>query len=142
MDLDVIFDKLFVFRSLYFMVSGVVLVSLLCGGVVAQNAAIAIENSYNILWKIMTSVLGLHCVGFSVCYLASKKLFGLPERVARTISIETGMQNSALAVVLARSVMSSDPSQAAIVGLACLPGALSATAHSCLGSALAVFWLG
>ena len=44
MDLDVIFDKLFVFRSLYFMVSGVVLVSLLCGGVVAQNAAIAIEN--------------------------------------------------------------------------------------------------
>jgi len=128
------------FVGRYASFAGVLLVSLLCGGVVAQNAAMAIENSSNILGKIIVSVLGLHTVGFGVGYLASKKLFGMPERVARTISIETGMQNSALAVVLARSVMGSDPSAAAMVSLACLPGAFSATVHSCLGSALAVFW--
>jgi BASS family bile acid:Na+ symporter len=42
------------------------------------------------------------------------------------------MQNSALAIVLAKS-MGADP-------LSYLPGALSATAHSCLGSGLATFW--
>ena len=57
---------------------------------------------------------------------------GFGERTARTISIETGMQNSALAVVLAKS-MGADP-------LSYLPGALSATAHSCLGSGLAAIW--
>ena len=61
-----------------------------------------------------------------------KKLFRFSERTARTISIETGMQNSALAVVLAKSI-GADP-------LSYLPGALSATAHSCLGSALAAYW--
>lgn len=61
-----------------------------------------------------------------------RKVFGLGERTARTIAIETGMQNSALAVVLAKSI-GADP-------LSYLPGALSATAHSCLGSGLAAFW--
>jgi BASS family bile acid:Na+ symporter len=42
------------------------------------------------------------------------------------------MQNSALAVVLAKSI-GADP-------LSYLPGALSATVHSCLGSALAAYW--
>lgn len=132
--------KLAKFVSRYASFAGVVLVSLLCGGVVAQNATMTLGSSSKILWQIIGSVLGLHTIGFGVGYLASKRIFGLPERVARTISIETGMQNSALAVVLARSVLSADPANASIIGLACLPGALSATAHSCLGSALAVFW--
>jgi BASS family bile acid:Na+ symporter len=59
---------------------------------------------------------------------------GFNEKTCRTISIETGMQNSALAVVLARSIGA--PS------IASLPGALSATAHSCLGSILAAYWRG
>jgi hypothetical protein len=42
------------------------------------------------------------------------------------------MQNSALAIVLAKS-LGADP-------VLYLPGALSATAHSCLGSGLATFW--
>lgn len=120
--------------------AGVLLVSLLCGGVVAQNAGIAVVGSPNILSTIIFSVLGLHGIGFALGYLASKKLFGLSEKVSRTICIETGMQNSALAVVLARSVIGYDPALASVVGLACLPGAFSATVHSCLGSALAVFW--
>jgi BASS family bile acid:Na+ symporter len=74
----------------------------------------------------------LHSIGFLVGYLVPR--FGLKytEKTARTISIETGMQNSALAVVLAQSI-GAHP-------LAALPGALSATVHSCLGSILAAYW--
>ncbi len=135
--------KLANFVGRYASFAGVILVSLLCGGVVAQNAALAASTAGvdGIMMKIVASVLGLHTIGFGVGYLASKKIFKLPEQVARTISIETGMQNSALAVVLARSVVAGTGADAAsLVSLACLPGALSATAHSCLGSALAVVW--
>jgi len=128
------------FLGRYASFAGVLLVSLLCGGVVAQNAAMTVGSGSNILKRVILSVLGLHTVGFGVGYFASKKLFGLSERVSRTISIETGMQNSALAVVLARSVVGSDPTLASLASLACLPGAFSATVHSCLGSALAVYW--
>ncbi len=41
------------------------------------------------------------------------------------------MQNSALAVVLANSLGKPE---------AAIPGAISATVHSCLGSMLAAFW--
>ena len=47
---------------------------------------------------------------------------------------------TALAVVLARSVMGGEGVAPAVAAMACLPGAFSATAHSCLGSALAVYW--
>ncbi len=47
-------------------------------------------------------------------------------------SIETGMQNSALAVVLAQHFPNPPVSS--------LPGALSATCHSLLGSSFAAIW--
>lgn len=123
---------------------GVLLVALMCGGVVSQNAAFALSAGggvgASLLVRIMGAVLGLHSVGFLMGYLSSKKLFGLSESAARTISIETGMQNSALAVVLARSLMGGEGVAPAVAAMACLPGAFSATAHSCLGSALAVYW--
>ena len=83
---------------------------------------------------IVSSVLALHTVGFLAGYLVPRKFLNFGERTSRTISIETGMQNSALAVVLARSIGA--PS------IASLPGALSATAHSCMGSILAAYWRG
>ena len=76
--------------------------------------------------------LKTHSLGFASGYLVPRRVFGFSERTARTISIETGMQNSALAVVLAKSI-GADP-------ISYLPGALSATAHSCLGSGLAAYW--
>jgi len=81
---------------------------------------------------LILSVLLLHSLGFALGYVIPKLGFQQSEKSCRTISIEVGMQNSALAVVLARSIGA--PS------IACLPGALSATAHSCLGSTLAAFW--
>lgn len=111
----------------------VVLVSLICGGVVSQNSAMFLESSV-VLPIIAGSVVALHCIGFAMGYLIPKRILKMDEQTSRTISIETGMQNSALAVVLARSI-GAPP-------LASLPGALSATAHSCLGSILAGYWHG
>mmetsp|Transcript_25309 Transcript_25309/g.31185 ORF Transcript_25309/g.31185 Transcript_25309/m.31185 type:complete len:509 (-) Transcript_25309:243-1769(-) len=128
--------------------AGVILVSLLCGGVVAQNASLFLPGGgatgvvgSSIVKNILISVLSLHTVGFAMGYLLPRKLFKLSETTARTISIETGMQNSALAVVLAQSVIATSASQSqGLLSLAMLPGAMSATAHSCLGSILAVYW--
>jgi len=132
--------------------ASVVLVALICGGVVAQNVSTMVgTGSMSLLPTILKAVLCLHTIGFMVGYLVPKAILFARhsrsnsntkddtsditrnrERTSRTISIETGMQNSALAVVLARSI-GADP-------LASLPGALSATVHSCLGSILAAYW--
>mmetsp|Transcript_18212 Transcript_18212/g.39702 ORF Transcript_18212/g.39702 Transcript_18212/m.39702 type:complete len:422 (-) Transcript_18212:1402-2667(-) len=118
--------------------ASVILVALICGGVVAENAALLFSTSSSggarLVPLIVSSVLGLHSVGFLAGYLVPRRGLGFGERTSRTISIETGMQNSALAVVLARSIGA--PS------IASLPGALSATAHSCMGSILAAYWRG
>lgn len=118
--------------------ASVVLVALICGGVVAENAPLLISTTTSggmgLIPLIVSSVLGLHTMGFLVGYLVPRKLLGFGERTSRTISIETGMQNSALAVVLARSI--------GAASITSLPGALSATAHSCMGSILAAYWRG
>lgn len=111
--------------------ASVLLVSLICGGVVAQNSVMFLQSS-SLIPLIVGSVLALHCVGFLVGYLVPRWGLRFSEMTSRTISIETGMQNSALAVVLARSI--------GAPAVASLPGALSATAHSCLGSILAGYW--
>jgi BASS family bile acid:Na+ symporter len=118
-----------------------VLVALICGGVVAQNTVeLRAGPAASLLPDVVRSVLALHGLGFALGYVLPARLLrrrqggGAAElqRTARTVSIEVGMQNSALAVVLARSI-TSNPAAA-------LPGALSATAHSCLGSLLAAVW--
>ncbi|MCU0794150.1 MAG: bile acid:sodium symporter family protein, partial [Opitutaceae bacterium] len=57
---------------------------------------------------------------------------GFPEVVRRTVSIEVGMQNSGLGVVLARNNFA-DP-------LTAVPCAISSVAHSLIGSLLAGWW--
>ena len=111
--------------------ASVLLVSLICGGVVALNSAMFLA-SRTLIPLIVGSVLSLHCLGFLVGYFIPRWGLGFSEMTSRTISIETGMQNSALAVVLARSI--------GAPAVASLPGALSATVHSCLGSILAGYW--
>lgn len=113
--------------------ASVLLVSLICGGVVAQNAAsMAMTVGESFLNVALLSVFLLHCIGFAAGFIIPRYAFKCDERTSRTVSIETGMQNSALACVLAKSI-SGDP-------LMSLPGALSATMHSCLGSILAAYW--
>ncbi|GKY94943.1 hypothetical protein MPSEU_000459200 [Mayamaea pseudoterrestris] len=113
----------------------VILVSLICGGVVAETVPLLLSGASGgaaVTKRVALAVTSLHTLGFAAGYLVPKYVFGRSETTSRTISIEVGMQNSALAVVLARS-LGAPP-------LASLPGALSATAHSCLGSMLAAYW--
>jgi BASS family bile acid:Na+ symporter len=111
--------------------SSVLLVAIICGGVMAKNAA-AVLTLGSSFPQIMAAVVGLHTIGFVAGYSLPKFAGGFGESTSRTISIETGMQNSALAVVLAQSI-GAPP-------LAALPGAISALTHSCLGSLMAAYW--
>ena len=70
--------------------------------------------------------------------MVNKKIFipirhvWFAEKDRRTVSIEVGMQNSALGVVLATAHFA-DP-------LVAVPCAISATVHSCVGSLVAGAW--
>lgn len=101
--------------------------AMIIGSIVGQSSA-AIRASGGIL---LLGVTLLHGGGFALGYLFSRLVRYSP-KVARTISIEVGMQNSGLGVVLARSHFP-DP-------LTAVPGAISAVCHSVLGSVLAGFW--
>lgn len=76
------------------------------------------------------AVFVLHAGGFLLGYLFAR-LFKIPELQARTISIEVGMQNSGLGVVLAMKHLTA---------LAALPCAISSLVHSLVGSLLAALW--
>lgn len=102
-------------------------VALICASIVGGSAE-AIRTSGG---RLLLAILLLHLGGFLLGYLVSR-LFGYPRVVARTVSIEVGMQNSGLGVVLARRHFA-DP-------LTAVPGAISAVCHSVLGSLFAGFW--
>ena len=80
---------------------------------------------------LLLAVFLLHAGGFFLGYLFARVL-GYDRIIARTISIEVGMQNSGLGAVLARRHFA-DP-------LTALPCAISATFHSVIGSILAGIW--
>ncbi len=82
-------------------------------------------------WSLLLAVFGLHAGGFFLGYVFS--MFVAKDVSARrTISIEVGMQNSGLGVVLARNNFP-DPATA-------LPSAISSATHSLIGSVLAGIW--
>jgi BASS family bile acid:Na+ symporter len=106
----------------------VLMIALICGSIIAQNAA-AVRGAGALL---LVAIVLLHVVGFGLGHLFAR-LLGYPTRIARTISIETGMQNSGLGVVLAQKHFAAEP-------LTAVPGAISALAHSVIGSILAAWW--
>ncbi|XP_020573615.1 probable sodium/metabolite cotransporter BASS2, chloroplastic [Phalaenopsis equestris] len=83
------------------------------------------------LGLVILSILLLHFVGFFVGYLAAA-VGGFREKQRRAISIEVGMQNSSLGVVLATSHFSSP--------MVALPAALSAVIMNIMGSTLGLIW--
>ncbi len=107
----------------------VLAIVLIVASVIGQSAD-AILNSGGILFS---SVVLLHGGGFLLGYFLAR-VFGYEEAIRRTVSIEVGMQNSGLAVVLARQHFA-DP-------LTAVPGAISSVVHSVVGSFLAARWRG
>jgi BASS family bile acid:Na+ symporter len=105
----------------------VLTIALICSSIIGQSAR-AIRDS---AFELLLSVFVLHAAGFALGYAASR-LFGFDEDVARTVSIEVGMQNSGLGVVLARRHFA-DP-------LTAVPCAISSVFHSVIGSVLAGIW--
>ncbi|KAK1374231.1 putative sodium/metabolite cotransporter BASS2, chloroplastic [Heracleum sosnowskyi] len=77
------------------------------------------------------AVLLLHFAGFFVGYI-SASVAGFRETQRRAISIEVGMQNSSLGVVLATAHFSSS--------MVALPPAISAVIKNIMGSSLGYFW--
>ncbi|KAI7990137.1 Protein TSS, partial [Camellia lanceoleosa] len=83
------------------------------------------------LGVIILSVLLLHAAGFFVGYI-SAAISGFREPQRRAISIEVGMQNSSLGVVLATSHFASP--------MVALPPAMSTVLMNIMGSSLGFFW--
>ncbi len=102
-------------------------VAMICGSIVATSAETILAHGGTLL----VAVVMLHSLGFGLGY-AFAKVFGYDRLVCQTTSIEVGMQNSGLAVVLARQNFA-DP-------LTAVPGAISSVVHSVIGSILAGIW--
>jgi BASS family bile acid:Na+ symporter len=105
----------------------VVVIALICASIIGQSADSFLQSGT----RLIGAVALLHGGGFALGYIAARAI-GYDAIVARTISIEVGMQNSGLGAVLARRHFA-DP-------LTALPAALSATMHSVIGSVLAGIW--
>ncbi|MBN2964764.1 bile acid:sodium symporter family protein [Sulfurospirillum sp. T05] len=96
--------------------------------VIALNQPkIATVGALIFLGVVLHNLLGL-LIGYLV-----PKLLGYDTKTCRTIAIETGMQNSGLAVALAGKYFAATP-------LSALPGALFSVWHNISGSLLAGFW--
>ena len=105
----------------------VIAIVLICSSIIGQRA----EEILGAAVPLLVSVALLHLGGFLLGYGLAWVL-GYAEQVRRTVSIEVGMQNSGLAVVLANRHFL-DP-------LTAVPGAISAVTHSVIGSFLAAIW--
>ena len=105
----------------------VVVIALICGSIIGHSAE-AIKASAA---RLLAAVLLLHAGGFALGYFWAR-ILGYDRLIRRTLSIEVGMQNSGLGVVLARKHFA-DP-------LTATPCAISSVFHSVIGSLLAAGW--
>ncbi|TDU66628.1 BASS family bile acid:Na+ symporter [Prosthecobacter fusiformis] len=98
------------------------------GGIVAQSA----DSMVAYAGKLSIAVLVLHLLGFILGYVVSK-VFGYSDVIARTVSIEVGMQNGGMAAMLAKKHFAVHP-------LAAVPAVFSALMQNVLGALLAAYW--
>ena len=103
-------------------------VCVICAVVFAANADTILTHG----GELILAVALLHGGGFLIGYQFAQ-IFGCHTQSARTISIEVGMQNSGLAIVLAKQAFPMLP-------LAPVVGAISVLMHSLVGSSLAALW--
>ncbi len=101
----------------------VMAITLIVASIIGSSRAQILSGGVSIIAAVFT----LHTGGFLFGYLFAR-LLSIPETQARTISIEVGMQNSGLGVVLAMKHLTA---------LAAVPCAISSLMHSLIGSLLA-----
>lgn len=105
----------------------VIFIVLIVGSIVASGREAILKAGFSLIGAVFT----LHALGFFFGYLFTK-LITKKEMEARTISIEVGMQNSGLGVVLAKSNFANP--------LVAIPSAISSVFHSLIGSCVAAWW--
>jgi len=98
------------------------------GGIVAASAEAIAAN----FGRLALAALLLHLFGFGLGYLVTK-LFRFPESIARTVSIEVGMQNGGMAAALAKQHFAAMP-------LAAAAGVFSGVMQNIVGGLLASWW--
>jgi BASS family bile acid:Na+ symporter len=106
----------------------VILVMMICSSIIGQQSDVIRQSGF----ALLGSVACLHLFGFAAGY-GFAKIFRLPPIACRTVSIEVGMQNSGLGVILARQHFAAFP-------LVAVPCAISSVFHSVIGSILAGYW--
>lgn len=104
-----------------------ILTVILCAVPVAQVQNVLQTNGLSMLGP----VVALHGFGYLLGYLLPKTL-GFPERTARTVSIETGMQSAAMGYALTTKHFSDI--------LVAVPSAVSVCVMVWIGAALAAAW--
>ncbi|CAK9881046.1 unnamed protein product [Sphagnum jensenii] len=106
---------------------GVIMTTLLCASPIGQVSDVLVAQGA----QLIVPVAILHAAAFLLGYFLSK-FFRFGESTSRTISIECGMQSSALGFLLAQKHFSNP--------LVAVPSAVSVVFMALGGSALAVFW--
>lgn len=107
--------------------AAVLMIVLIVAAILGASKEAVLDSGLHLLGAVAT----VHSSGFFLGYLLGG-LGGGSGRVARTISIEVGMQNSGLGAVLAQAHFASP--------LTAIPSAISAITHCIIGSALAAWW--
>ncbi|GKV06502.1 hypothetical protein SLEP1_g18396 [Rubroshorea leprosula] len=105
---------------------GVILTTLLCASPIGQVSEVLKTQGAQLILPVAI----LHGAAFALGYWVSRISFG--ESTSRTISIECGMQSSALGFLLAQKHFTNP--------LVAVPSAVSVVCMALGGSALAVFW--
>ncbi|GAQ90282.1 bile acid-sodium symporter family protein [Klebsormidium nitens] len=106
---------------------GVILVTLLCASPIGQVADVLMTSGASLIWP----VLALHTFAYGLGYFLSK-IAGFGEKTSRTVSIECGMQSSALGFLLAQKHFSNP--------LVAVPSAVSVVCMALQGALIAVVW--
>lgn len=101
---------------------------LITGGIVAGSAGTIASHAAG----LMVAVVLLHGFGFLVGYQLTR-LLGFSTVIARTVSIEVGMQNGGMATMLAKTHFTANP-------MAAVPMVFSAVMQNVLGSILSGWW--
>lgn len=105
---------------------GVILTTLLCASPIGQVSEVLRTQGAQLIFPVAF----LHAAAFLIGYWVSKTSFG--ESTSRTISIECGMQSSALGFLLAQKHFTNP--------LVAVPSAVSVVCMALGGSGLAVYW--
>lgn len=106
----------------------VIAFTLVTGGIVAASTETIAAN----FGKLAVSAFLLHVFGFAVGY-GLTKLLRYPESVARTVSIEVGMQNGGMAAALAKQHFPALP-------LAAAASVFSGVMQNIVGGLIASWW--